>query len=65
MFKIVVYGTPISTYVRTVRLLLEEMNLDYHLQSVDFFKSETRSAEYLAKNPFGKIPPLTMNEKLC
>lgn len=64
MPKLLVYGTPISTYVRTVRLLLEEIGVDYHLQSVDFFKGETQSAEYLAKNPFGKVPTLAVDEEL-
>ncbi|HEY9663348.1 MAG TPA: glutathione S-transferase family protein [Allocoleopsis sp.] len=58
---ITVYGAPYSTYVRTVRLLLEEAGADYTLQSVDFLKGETNSAEYRAKNPFGKIPTLEVD----
>lgn len=61
MAKLTVYGTPISTYVRTVRLLLEEAGADYTLQGVDIFKGENESAEYLAKNPFGKVPTLEVN----
>lgn len=37
MAKPTVYGTPQSTYVRTVRLLLEEAGADYDLKGVDIF----------------------------
>ena len=61
MPKIIVYGTPISTYVRTVRLLLEEAGADYDLKSVDIFNGENKSAEYLAKHPFGKVPTVEVD----
>lgn len=61
MAKPTVYGTPRSTYVRTVRLLLEEAGADYNLKGVDIFNGENKSAEYLAKNPFGKIPTLELD----
>ncbi len=64
MPKLLMYGTPISTYVRTVRLLLEEIGADYTLQSVDIFNGENQSAEYLSKNPFGKVPTLAVNGEL-
>jgi len=64
MSKLLVWGTPVSTYVRTVRLLLEEIGADYTLQSVDIFNGESQSAEYLAKNPFGKVPTLEVNGEL-
>ncbi len=58
---ITVYGPPLSTYVRTVRLLLEEAGAEYNLKSIDFFKGENNSAEYRAKNPFGKVPTLEVD----
>jgi glutathione S-transferase len=61
MATITVYGTPISTYVRTVRLLLEEAGAEYDLKSVDFFKGENDLTEYRAKNPFGKVPTLEVD----
>ncbi len=61
MPKIIVYGTPISAYVRTVRLLLEEAGADYDLKSVDIFNGENKSAEYLAKHPFGKVPTVEVD----
>ena len=64
MSKLVVWGTPVSTYVRTVRLLLEEIGADYTLHSVDILNGENESAEYLAKNPFGKVPTIEVNGEL-
>lgn len=64
MAKLTVCGTPISTYVRTVRLLLEEIGADYSLINVDIFNGENNTTEYLAKNPFGKIPILEVDGEL-
>jgi glutathione S-transferase len=64
MAKLTVYGTPVSTYVRTVRLLLEEAGADYTLKGVEIFNGESQSAEYLAKNPFGKVPTLEVDGEL-
>ncbi|MBD1863722.1 MULTISPECIES: glutathione S-transferase family protein [Trichocoleus] len=64
MTQLTLYGTPISTYVRTVRLLLEQAGTDYDLESVDIFNGENQSAEYLAKHPFGKVPTLQVDEEV-
>jgi glutathione S-transferase len=64
MAQLTVYGTSSSTYVRTVRLLLESIGADYTLQSVDIFNGESQSTEYLAKHPFGKVPTLGIDGKL-
>ncbi len=64
MAKLTVYGTPASTYVRTVRLLLEGAGIDYTLKNIDIFSGENQSAEYLAKNPFGKVPTLEVDGEL-
>ncbi len=61
MAKPTVYGIPQSTYVRTVRLLLEEAGIEYDLKPVDIFNGETKSPEYLAKHPFGKVPTLEVD----
>jgi len=61
MATITVYGTPISTYVRTVRLLLEEAGVEYDIKEVGIFNGENTSAEYLTKNPFGKVPTLEVD----
>jgi glutathione S-transferase len=59
-----VYGTPASTYVRTVRLLLEGIAVGYTLHRVDILNGENQSPEYLAKNPFGKVPTMEVNGEL-
>ncbi|NJO43800.1 MAG: glutathione S-transferase family protein [Cyanobacteria bacterium CRU_2_1] len=64
MATLTVHGTPVSTYVRTVRLLLEEAGAEYDLKSVDFFKGENDSTEYRAKHPFGKVPTLEVDGEL-
>ncbi|MBD1806222.1 glutathione S-transferase family protein [Microcoleus sp. FACHB-SPT15] len=64
MATITVYGTPVSTYVRTVRLLLEEASAEYDLKSVGIFNGENDSSEYRAKNPFGKVPTLEVDGEL-
>ncbi|MEH1956497.1 glutathione S-transferase family protein [Nostoc sp.] len=64
MTKLIVYGTPLSTYVRTVRLLLESAGLDYTLKGIDIFNGENQSAEYLSKHPFGKVPTLEVDGEL-
>ncbi len=64
MPTITVYGTPISTYVRTVRLLLEEAGAEYNLKDVGILNGENTSPEYLAKNPFGKVPTVEVDGEL-
>ena len=64
MATLTVYGTPVSTYVRTVRLLLEGTGVAYDLKSINIFNGENQSAEYLAKNPFGKVPTLEVDGTL-
>lgn len=61
MPSLTIHGTPISTYVRTVRLLLEEIGTDYTLKSVNILNGECSAPEYLAKNPFGKVPTLEVD----
>jgi hypothetical protein len=51
-----VYGAAYSTYVRTVRLTLEEKGVSYDLVEVDVFAAGGASVEYLKINPFGRIP---------
>lgn len=63
MPNITLYGTPISTYVRTVRLLLAEAKADYQLKDIGIFNGDNKTDEYLAKNPFGKIPTLEIDGK--
>ena len=61
MPNIIFYGTPQSTYVRTVRLLLAEAKIDYNLKNVGIFNGDNETKEYLAKNPFGKVPTVQID----
>ena len=61
MPNIIFYGTPQSTYVRTVRLLLAEAKIDYNLKDVGIFNGDNETDEYLAKNPFGKVPTVQID----
>ncbi len=49
------YGIPISPFVRKTRVALELKGLDYELVNV---YPGTKTPEYLAINPLGKIPAL-------
>jgi len=50
------YGVPISPFVRKARVTLELKGLDYEL--VDSVFPGTKTPEYLAISPLGKIPAL-------
>jgi glutathione S-transferase len=46
-----------------VRLVLKHLGLPYEVIEKDIKKGETRTAEFLAKNPNGRIPLLEMPDK--
>lgn len=52
----IVYGPAVSTYVRSVRLALEEKGVPYDLKEIDIFQGAQREPGFLALNPFGKVP---------
>jgi glutathione S-transferase len=45
-----------------VRLLLAQLGLEYRLVERDILKGETRTPEFLAKNPNGRIPTLQLED---
>ncbi|HEX7250678.1 MAG TPA: glutathione S-transferase family protein [Burkholderiales bacterium] len=57
-----VYGMASSGNCYKVRLALEQLALPYRWVEVDSAKGETRSAEFLAKNPNGKVPTLQLED---
>ncbi|MBD2233852.1 glutathione S-transferase family protein [Phormidium tenue] len=59
MTQYTLYGPALSTYVRTVRMILAETNTPYDLKAVDIFSD--RDPAYLAKHPFGKVPTLEVD----
>jgi glutathione S-transferase len=61
MTDITVYGVPLSTFVRTVRMVLEEKGIAYHLKPL-----MPNSDEINALHPFGKVPAFKHgNVTLC
>ena len=56
MFR--VYGMTGSGNCHKVRVTLDMLSLPYQWMEVDLFKGTTRTAEFLALNPNGKIPVL-------
>ncbi len=52
----IVYGASYSVYTRIVRLALAEKRVPYQLQEVDVFAEDGLTPNYLARQPFGKIP---------
>jgi glutathione S-transferase len=56
MSQPIVYGDAISTYVRSVRLALEEKGVAHTLVSVDLVKGQHKGEEHLARHPWGKMP---------
>jgi len=52
----ILFGAAYSVYVRAVRLTLAEKRVSYRLQEVDIFAPGGPPADYLARQPFGRIP---------
>lgn len=61
--SVVLYYNPHSR-ATGVRVLLEELGVPYELRVLDFRKNEQRSPSYLAVNPMGKIPAVTVDGEL-
>ena len=51
-----------STYVRTIKMLLAEKEaIDFEQVPINVLEGEPKSAEHLARHPFGKVPVLDHN----
>lgn len=57
-----VYGMSVSGNCYKVRLLLAQLGRDYRWVEVDSAHGETRTPEYLARNPNGKVPLLELDD---
>ena len=57
MQELIVYGFPVSTYVRSARLILEEKAVPYRNEPVDFTQPDYRKL-----HPWAKIPVLRHGE---
>jgi len=49
---------PLSTYTRRVRIALTEKGIEHELVTVDMAARKHREPEYLAINPYGRVPTL-------
>ena len=61
------YDNPDSGNAYKVRLVLAHLGIPYERVELDTDSGETRTPEYLAKNPNGKVPALELDdgEVLC
>lgn len=59
---ITVYGYSVSGNCHKLRLLLEQLGREYRWVEIDSSKGETRTPEYLAKNPNGRVPIIELED---
>lgn len=59
---ITVHGMSSSGNCHKLRLLLEQLGREYRWVEVDSASGATRTPEYLAKNPNGKVPMLELED---
>jgi glutathione S-transferase len=57
----VLYGFDGSTFVRTLRMVLEDKDIAYDQVPVNVLAGEPRQPEHLARHPFGKVPVLDID----
>jgi len=56
------YDDPISGNGYKVRLVLTQLGLPFEYVALDVTKSQTRTPDFLAKNPNGRIPTLRLED---
>ena len=61
----IVFGMSDSGNCYKVRLALEQLALAYRWVEVDTGRGETRTPEFLAMNPNGKVPTLKLEDGSC
>lgn len=57
-----VYGMKVSGNCYKLQLLLARLQMKYRWVEVDSARGETRTAEFLARNPNGKVPVLELED---
>ncbi|KZP20733.1 glutathione S-transferase [Athelia psychrophila] len=50
------YGSPVSTCVKRVAVVLKEKEIPFTFVQIDMRKGEHKTPEYLEKQPFGQVP---------
>lgn len=63
MVNLTVYGHPKATCTQRLLIVLEELELKYDFKNVDIMQGESRTEEFLEKNPFGKVPVVMYGDK--
>ncbi len=58
MSQLTILGSTASTYVRTVRMLLEEKGMAYDIKDVNFVTGEQKEESYRKHHPYNKMPVL-------
>ncbi len=56
MSQPIVHGPAISTYVRSVRLALQEKGVAHELKEVDIVAGAHKQPPHTSRHPFGKVP---------
>ena len=59
---ITVYGYSVSGNCHKLRLLLEQLGREYRWVEIDSSKGQSRTPEYLAKNPNGRVPIIELED---
>ena len=57
-----IYGDMASGNCQKVKWTADALGLDYDWRAVDILKGETRTEEFLARNPFGQVPVLELED---
>ncbi|MHA7871424.1 MAG: glutathione S-transferase family protein [Hyphococcus sp.] len=60
MSKLKLYGDPISGNCLKAKWTADYLGLDYEWAPLDIMKGETRTEAFLAVNPFGQVPTLSL-----
>lgn len=60
-----IYGNHRSGNCYKLELLCALLDLNYEWQSVDIMRGETRTPDFLARNPNAKVPLLKLSDGRC
>jgi glutathione S-transferase len=63
MVELTVYGSAKATCTQRILILLEELDLKYNFEEIDLGAGEQKEQEFMAMNPFGKVPVVKYGEK--
>lgn len=58
--ELILYYSP-GTRAERIRWILDELDLDYQVKTIDLFKGEVQRPDYLAIHPLGQLPALKIN----